>query len=131
MPKTFDAILMCGSCGRGTLHMFHERRPQPKAPGPTPAGAAYVDLIYVCDICETERVWGSEPKPPTCRQATAREAMEEHAIAVHGMRTAECPDCKGVGLDCSTCGDRGEVWIWDSLDPCGPGCLLLSDRGAA
>ncbi len=85
MPKTFDAILMCGSCGHGTLHLFHERRPQPRMPGPAPAGPGYVDLIYVCDVCDTARVWGSEPRPPASRRATAREALEEHAIAVHGI----------------------------------------------
>ena len=127
MPTTLDAILMCRSCGRGTLHLFHERRAQPKAPGPAPDGPSYVDLIYVCDVCETERVWGNELKPT--EQASYREALEEHAMSAHGMRTVDCPACHGVGLDCSECSDRGEIWIWDSFDPCGPDCPLATERG--
>ena len=113
MPTTLDAILMCGSCHGGTLHVFHERRAQQKGPGPASTGPAYVDLVYVCDVCETERVWGSELKSSAVRLATDSEDIEEHAIAVHGMRSVDCPACRGVALDCSECGDRGEVWIWD------------------
>ena len=124
MPTTLDAILMCGPCGRATLHLFHERRAPPRTPGPASRGPAFLNLIYACDTCETKRVWGNEQKPPSTKQANNHEAAMEHAIDVHGMRTADCPACHGVGLDCSECGDRGEVWIWDSLDPCGPDCLL-------
>ena len=124
MPTTLYATLMCRSCDRATLHLFHERRSPKKTPGPAPSGGVYLDLIYACDVCETKRVWGNERKPLPTREASYREALEEHAIAVHGMRTTDCPACHGVGLDCSECGDRGEVWIWDSLDPCGPDCPL-------
>src|SRR4051812_76710 len=126
MPKILDAILMCADCRRPTLHLFQETRPQRQVAGPP--GPAFVDLVYVCDVCETGRVWGNEPKSATVRQATEHELVEEHAIAVHGLRTAECPACRGVGLDCSECGDRGEVWIWDSLDPCGKDCPLGERR---
>ncbi len=128
MPTTLDAFLMCRQCGRGTLHVFHERRTPSPAPGPEPSGSPKLDLIYVCEICETERVWGNERT--LGREATRREALREHAIVAHGMRTVDCPACKGVGLDCAECGDQGEVWKWDCLDPCGPECPLGDDGDA-
>jgi hypothetical protein len=121
---TLHAKLMCSSCGRWTLHLFHERRAQRKGPGPAPRGPQFLDLVYACDVCETMRVWGNERKPPSFKQADDHEAALEHAVDVHGWRTVDCPACHGVGLDCSECGDRGEIWVWDSIDPCGPDCLL-------
>ncbi len=120
MSLTIYASLMCASCRHPTLHLFHERRLQ-KPPAGDPA---FVDLIYVCEGCETERVWGSEPKPQPKRRRSAREELREHAVAVHGMRVADCAACLGVGLSCSSCDDRGSVWVFDSLDPCGPDCPL-------
>lgn len=127
MPKTLDAILMCGDCGRPTLHLFHERRAQPKGPGPASVGPVFIDLIYVCDVCETERVYGNEPVSGE-GWASHREMREEHAALVHGMRAVDCPACGGVGegpgVDCSECGGTGEVWRWDNPEPCGPDCPL-------
>ena len=128
MPKTLDALLMCRGCGRPTLHLFHERRVQPRTHGPETVGPVFLDLIYVCDVCEAERIWGSEPAMAE-GWATEREAREEHAIVVHGMRTIECPACRGVGFDCSECGDSGETWHWDLPGPCGPDCPLDRPEG--
>ncbi len=97
MPNTLDAILMCGECTRPTLHLFHERRPQPKTPGPAAVGPIFVDLIYVCDLCETERIFGNEPVSAE-GWASDREMREEHAALVHGQ--------------------------WDNPEPCGPNCPL-------
>ncbi|HLK90208.1 MAG TPA: hypothetical protein VKZ18_09960 [Polyangia bacterium] len=128
MPNTLDAILMCGGCGRPTLHLFHERRNRPKEPGPAPVGPIFKDLIYVCDVCETERIWGNEPVTAG-GWASELEAREEHAVLVHGMRSVECPSCHGADVDCSTCGDTGEVFAWGSREPCGPDCPLEQPEG--
>lgn len=128
MPKTLDALLICKKCPRPTLHLFHERRAQPKGPGPAPVGPVFVDLIYVCDVCETERVFGNEPATAG-GWASEREAREEHAVLVHGMRAVDCPACRGMGIDCAECGDSGEVMRWENPNPCGPGCPLDRPEG--
>jgi hypothetical protein len=88
----------------------------------------YLDLVYVCDVCETERIWGSEPATAG-GWASEREAREEHAAQVHGMRTVECPQCHGEAFDCSRCGDSGEIFEWDNREPCGPDCPLERPEG--
>lgn len=123
MPKIFDAILMCRGCERPTLHLFSERRQPSKGPGPAPVGPVFVDLVYTCDVCETERLWGNEPAMAE-GWGSEREAREEHAILVHGMRAVDCPACHGMAIDCSECGDSGEVWHWDKPGPCGADCPL-------
>jgi hypothetical protein len=128
MPKTLDAFLSCVRCGRATLHLFHERRPPAKGPGPASEGPVFVDLVYVCDVCETERVWGNEPVMAD-GWASEREAREEHAVLVHGMRTIECRACRGVGFGCPECNESGETWHWDKPDPCGPDCPLERPEG--
>ena len=122
MPKVLDALLICRKCARPTLHLFHERRDQVK-PGPAAAGPIFVDLIYVCDACETGRVWGSEPVTAP-GWASEQDAREDHATLVHGMREVECPVCHGFGFGCSECSDKGEIWEWDNPNPCGPDCPL-------
>jgi hypothetical protein len=122
MPTVLDATLMCSRCDRPTLHIFHERREQKRGPRAS-EGPLFDDLIYVCEDCEAERIWGSEPKLAE-GWASARQVREEHAIAAHGMREVECPACHGFGFDCSECGGKGEIWDWDDLEPCGPECPL-------
>jgi hypothetical protein len=117
---------MCSGCGRPTLHLFHERRKPKKRRGP--AGPIFNDLVYVCDVCEAERVWGNEPVLAE-GWASEREEREEHARLVHGMRTVECPACHGYEFECSECGDSGEIWAWDNLEPCGPDCPLARSEG--
>ena len=72
MPTTLHATLMCGSCGRATLHLFHERRAQRKGPGPASRGPQFLDLVYACEICETWSTAAARSRPdrararPTC-----------------------------------------------------------------
>jgi hypothetical protein len=43
------------------------------------------------------------------------------------MRRANCPACRGIGLDCEECSDRGWVWGFDLLAPCNPRCPVGAD----
>jgi hypothetical protein len=113
-------ILMCARCASPTLHIFIERRPARRRPGEP----AYVDCVYVCDWCGTSRAWGNEPRSETAHGRELAEAALAHAVDEHGMRRERCPACRGAGRDCSECGDEGEVWVFDSLDPCGEDCPL-------
>ena len=103
----------------------HLRRASP-ARRAARASCVYVDFIYACDGCGAVRAWGNEPREET---AYGRELADEalaHAVDNHGMRRERCPACRGASLDCSECGDEGEVWVFDNLEPCGP---ELPDRG--
>jgi hypothetical protein len=126
MPTVLDALLICGNCRRPTLHVFHERREPEK--GRCGAGPVFDDLIYVCEVCETERTWGNESKVAE-GWASRRQLREEHAIAAHGLREIECPACCGLGFGCSQCGGKGEIWEWDEPEPCGPECPLRTPEG--
>ncbi|HVV51131.1 MAG TPA: hypothetical protein VHO06_15795 [Polyangia bacterium] len=126
--RTIHASLMCNGCGRFTPHTFDELKEPPKGPGPAPVGPVYLNLMYVCDVCETERVFGNEPAIAG-GSASEREARQEHATEVHGMRTVECPKCHGEAFDCLLCGDSGEVIEWDDREPCGPNCPLERPEG--
>ena len=115
-----NPILMCARCGAATLHIFVERRPQRRQPGEL----AYVDFIYRCDRCGTVRPWGNEARAETANGRKLADAALAHAIDKHGMRRERCAACHGASLDCTECGDEGEVWFFDSLDSCGPRCLI-------
>jgi hypothetical protein len=115
-----DPVLMCGRCGAPKLHIFVERRPHPRQPG----DLAYVDFVYACDRCGAIRTWGNEPREETAYGRQLAEAALAHAVDSHGMRRRRCPACRGVGLNCSECGEEGDAWVFDSLEPCGPDCLI-------
>ena len=68
--RTIHADLMCDGCGRFTPHTFDDLKEPPKGPGPAPVGPVYLNLMYVCDICEAERVFGR--LSPTDRSHLAR-----------------------------------------------------------
>src|SRR5690348_6070498 len=120
-------ILMCARCGAATLHIFVERRPQPRQPGEL----AYVDFIYECDACSAVRIWGNEPRRETAYGRQLADAALAHAVDKHGMRRVRCPACRGVGSDCAECSDDGEVWTFDSVDPCAPNCPIAGLLPAA
>ena len=115
-----DPVLMCETCGAPQVHVFVERRPQPRQLGELP----YVDCIYECDGCGAIRAWGNEPREETAYGRRLAEEAFAHAVDRHGMRRKRCPSCRGVGLDCAECGDEGEAWVFDSLEPCGPACPI-------
>jgi hypothetical protein len=126
MPTTLHATLMCDPCGRATLHVFSERR-LAKRRGPEPRDEVAFELLYACDDCETERVWGNEVQArarPTNGVPDEREDTLEHAEDVHGMRAVECPACHGLFQDCAECSGRGEIWKWDDPEPCGATCPI-------
>jgi hypothetical protein len=120
-----NATLSCSECRRPTLHIFVERRPQAREPGQI----AYVDLIYECDGCGANRVWGNEPRQATAAGRRLGEAAFSHAVDHHGMRRQECPACRGTGHDCAECNDDGEVWVFDTVEPCGPECPFATGHG--
>jgi hypothetical protein len=113
-----DPILMCGKCGVPTLHIFVERRPEPRQPGELP----YVGCVYECDGCRTRRAWGNEPRQETAYGRRLADAVLAHAVDSHGMRRERCTACRGMAFECSECGDEGETWVFDSLEPCGNDC---------
>jgi hypothetical protein len=117
---TINATLVCGRCKAATLHIFMERRPQKRRPGEF----AYVDLVYECDRCGSTRVWGSEPRQATAAGRRLEEEAFAHAVDDHGMKRQMCAACRGLGLDCSECDGEGQVWAFESLEPCGPECPL-------
>lgn len=121
-----DPILMCAKCGSPTLHIFVERRPARRRPGEP----AYVDCLYACDRCGSPRTWGNEPRRETAHGRELAESAFAHAVDQHGMRRERCPACGGASFDCSECGDEGEVWVFDSVDPCGEDCPLAGLEGA-
>ena len=84
----------------------------------------YVDCIYECDVCGEQRAWGNEPREETAYgRRLAVEALA-HAVDRHGMRRKRCPTCDGRDPDCTSCGDDGKAWVFESPNPCGPGCPL-------
>ena len=113
-------VLMCDRCRTARLHIFVERRPQRRALG----DPAFVDVIYACDVCGASRSWGSEPREETAYGRRLAEVEVAHAVDVHGMRRIDCPACRGVGFDCSECGDDGQIWVFDLVEPCGPSCPI-------
>jgi hypothetical protein len=113
-------VLMCDHCRKPRLHIFAERRPQRRAPGEP----AFVDVIYACDVCGASRSWGNEPRQETAHGRRLAEDDLAHAVDAHGMRRADCPACRGVGFDCSECGDDGQIWVFDVAEPCGPTCPI-------
>jgi hypothetical protein len=116
---TIDPVLMCARCQRPTLHIFVEQRLR----RPLPAEPLCIDFVYVCDVCNARRKWGNARVRTD--QGRPVPSIFTHAVDVHGMHRADCPSCKGVGLDCADCHDKGWVWAFDSMDPCGPACLLV------
>lgn len=115
-----DPVLMCVRCEAPTLHIFVERRPARRRPGE----AAFVDCFYSCDGCGTVRAWGNEPRTETAYGRQLAEAALAHAVDEHGMRRERCSACGGASIGCSECGDEGEVWVFDEVEPCGPDCLI-------
>jgi hypothetical protein len=116
-----DPVLMCARCQSPTLHIFVESRPARRRPGEL----AYVDFIYACDRCGSVRPWGNGPRKETVYRREIADATLAHAVDEHGMRLERCTACGGgSSLDCSECDDEGEVWVFDSLDPCGPACPI-------
>jgi len=120
------ATLMCKECQQATLHIFAERRTIRVVPGET----TYVNLMYECDGCGVVRTWGNEPRNPTPRQVERESDAFDHAVRAHGMRRTNCPACRGMGLDCQECSDRGWTWGFDKIGPCGPRCPIGADDGA-
>jgi hypothetical protein len=118
-----DPILMCAKCGRPTLHLFVERRRKQQGLGEV----AFDALIYSCDRCGNPRTWGNIERKASPYTRGLAESAFAHAASEHGMRRGDCPGCQGIGIDCSECDDRGEVWIFDSPEPCGPRCPLNAD----
>ena len=116
-----DPVLMCQRCGAPRLHVFVERRPHPRLPGEL----LYVDCVYECDRCGAQRLWGNEPREETAYGRHLADEAFAHVVDKHGMRREPCPACRGVSSDCSECGDDGEAWVFDNLDPCGPTCPLV------
>ena len=110
-----DPVLMCARCRAATVHIFVERRARRRAPGE----AAFVDLIYECDVCSAPRTWGNEPRHETAYGRRLSEAALTHAIDIHGMRRERCPACRGVGFDCSECGDDGTRHKDKQFEICG------------
>ena len=117
---TINAILVCGKCGRPTLHVFVDRRPQHRAKDEV----AFVDLYYECYRCGTPRVWGSEPRLANARGQWLGDAAFAHAVDHHGMRRRSCGACRGLGLDCAECDGDGHSWTFAQPEPCGPACPL-------
>jgi len=117
-----DPVLMCARCRAATIHIFVERRVRRRAPGEP----AFVDLIYECDVCSAPRTWGNEPRHETAYGRRLSEAALTHAIDVHGMRREKCAACRGIGFDCSECGDDGQVWVFEDAEPCGPACSVAA-----
>jgi hypothetical protein len=115
-----DPVLMCARCRAPKLHLFVERRPAKRMPGEL----LYVDFIYECDGCSAQRPWGNEPREETAYGRKLAHEAFAHAVDVHGMRRRRCPACGGAGSDCSECGDEGEVWTFDALEPCSSTCPL-------
>jgi hypothetical protein len=115
-----NPVLMCADCAAPMLHIFVERRPVPRKPGEL----AYVDFIYECDRCGATRAWGNEPREETAYGRKLADEDLAHAVDKHGMRRERCPACGGAGLDCSECDDDGQAWVFDDLEPCGPGCPI-------
>jgi hypothetical protein len=113
-------FLPCAKCAAATLHIFIETRARPRRPGKIP----YLDCIYECDVCHETRPWGNKPRDATIYGRRLSDALFVHALERHGMRWEKCPRCRGMGNDCAECGDEGETWIFGSLAPCGPGCLI-------
>jgi bacterioferritin-associated ferredoxin len=121
-----DPVLMCGRCRVATQHIFVERRAHPRALGE----AAFFDLFYECDVCSAVRPWGNEPRQESAYGRRLAEETLSHAIDAHGMRRERCSACRGVGFDCSECGDDGQVWIFDNAEPCGPTCPIAGFESA-
>ncbi len=119
---TIDPFLMCAECATPTLHVFTERRPQARKRGELP----YVDCIYECDVCGSQRAWGNEPREETLygRRFAAEEVA--HLLDRHDMRRMPCPTCAGSDLDCPRCDDNGQAWVICKPQPCRPGCLLAA-----
>jgi hypothetical protein len=117
-----DPILMCAKCNRPTLHLFVERRLQHPGPGE----AAFDSLVYACDRCGAPRTWGNVQRESSPYTRGLAETAFAHAVDVHGMHRGNCSACHGIGLDCSECDDQGEVWLFESPEPCGPGCPLAT-----
>jgi len=115
-------LLVCGRCHIPTLHIFVERRAQPREAGEL----AYVDCIYACNACSTIRAWANEPREETAYGHRLAEAALAHALDVHGMRRQRCPACRGLALDCSECEGEGQIWIFDKLEPCGTECPIAA-----
>jgi hypothetical protein len=115
-----DPLLMCGKCSEPTLHIFVERRSLPHKPGEL----AFVELVYACDRCGRERIWGSEPREETAYGRRLAKDDFVHAIERHGLHRARCAACGGSGIDCAACADQGQTWVLDRLAPCGPTCPI-------
>jgi hypothetical protein len=121
------ATLACDRCARATLHVFAERRAEAVVPG----RKTFVRLIYECDRCGTMRVWGNEPRVPNRREAAWEADVFDHAVREHGMRRANCPVCRGLGVECDECDGRGWVWGFERLEPCHAFCPLAADGDRA
>jgi len=119
---TIDPILMCKVCGTPTLHIFVERRSLTRRPGEL----AYTECFYECDGCGATRAWGNEPRAETAYERRLAADALAHAVDKHGMHRERCPACNGAGANCSECGNEGEVWLFDDLEPCGPACPIAA-----
>jgi hypothetical protein len=115
-------VLVCDRCHAPTLHIFVERRPQPREAGEF----AYVDCIYACNACSSVRAWGNELREETAYGRRLAEADLAHALDAHGMRRQRCPACRGLALDCSECDGEGQIWIFAAPDACGAICFMAA-----
>jgi hypothetical protein len=113
-------VLVCKQCAAPRLHIFIETRPRRRRRGEIP----YVDCIYACDACGASRPWGIQSREATIHGRRLSDAMFVHAQDEHGMRWSMCPHCRGVGAGCPECDGEGETWVFGSLEPCGPACLI-------